>query len=46
MTSSDLPPLPACDALGPYLPGAPTPFGSGVDGLDIALAYLRADGGT
>ena len=45
VTSSDLPPLPACDALGPYLPGATmTPFGSGVDGLDIALAYLRADG--
>ncbi|HPV05880.1 MAG TPA: hypothetical protein PLD57_02345 [Aggregatilineales bacterium] len=45
VTSSDLPPLEACDALGPYLPGATmTPFGSGVDGLDIALAYLRADG--
>ncbi len=45
VTSSDLPPLPACDALGPYLPGATmTPFGSSVDGLDIALAYLRADG--
>ncbi|NLF75933.1 MAG: hypothetical protein GX573_09550, partial [Chloroflexi bacterium] len=45
VTSSDLPPLPACDALGPYLPGATmTPFGSGVDGLDIALAYLLADG--
>ncbi len=28
VTSSDLPPLPACDALGPYLPGATmTPFG-------------------
>ena len=45
VTSSDLPPLEACDALGPYLPGATmTPFGSGVDGLDIALAYLLADG--
>jgi hypothetical protein len=45
VTSSDLPPLEACDALGPYLPGATmTAFGSGVDGLDIALAYLLADG--
>ncbi|NLF75279.1 MAG: hypothetical protein GX573_06240 [Chloroflexi bacterium] len=43
--SDDQPPLQACDALGPYLPGATmTPFGSGVDGLDIALAYLLADG--
>jgi hypothetical protein len=43
VTSSDLPPLEACDALGPYLPGA-TGFSNDVDGLDIALAYLRADG--
>jgi hypothetical protein len=43
--SDDQPPLAACDALGPYLPGATlTPLGTGVDGLDIALAYLRADG--
>ncbi|MBI5957305.1 MAG: hypothetical protein HY866_01125 [Chloroflexi bacterium] len=45
VNSTDLPPLELCDALGPYLPGATmTPFGSGVDGLDVALAYLRADG--
>ena len=43
VSSNDLPPLEACDALGPYLPGAPG-FSSNVDGLDIALAYLRADG--
>ncbi|MCL4237638.1 MAG: hypothetical protein KJ047_05275 [Anaerolineae bacterium] len=43
VTSSDLPPLEACDALGPYLPGA-TGFSNDVDGLDIALAYLLADG--
>jgi hypothetical protein len=43
--SSDLPPLEACDALGPYLPDAnAVPFGQNVEGLDIALAYLRADG--
>lgn len=43
--SDDLPPLQACDALGPYLPGANiTRLGEGVDGLDIALAYLLADG--
>ena len=41
MTSSDLPPLEACDALGPYLPGA-TGFSNDVDGMDIALAYLLA----
>lgn len=41
--SDDLPPLAACDALGPYLPGAPM-FADHIDGLDIALAYLRADG--
>jgi hypothetical protein len=46
VSSDDLPPLEPCDALGPYLPGATqaVPFGQGVDGLDIALAYLRADG--
>lgn len=45
VTSDDLPPLEACDALGPYLPGAQmTAFGEGVDGLDIALSYLLADG--
>ena len=39
--TSDLGILPLCDNLGDYLPvrGAPT-----IDGLDIALAYLRADG--
>jgi len=45
VNSTDLPPLELCDALGPYLPGATmTPFGEGVDGLDVALAYLLADG--
>ena len=43
VSSSDLPPLEACDALGPYLPTA-TGFSNDVDGLDIALAYLLADG--
>ncbi len=43
--SDDEPPLEACDALGPYLPDASmNPLGQGIDGLDIALAYLRADG--
>ncbi len=45
VNSTDLPPLELCDALGPYLPGATmTAFGEGVDGLDVALAYLLADG--
>ncbi len=45
VNSTDLPPLEACDALGPYLPGAQmTAFGEGVDGMDVALAYLLADG--
>ncbi|MDM7993234.1 MAG: hypothetical protein QUS11_07970, partial [Candidatus Fermentibacter sp.] len=33
---------PLCDYLGVYLPGATAP--GDIDGLDIALAYLRADG--
>lgn len=45
VNSTDLPPLELCDALGPYLPGAQmTAFGEGVDGMDVALAYLLADG--
>ncbi len=43
VSSDDLPPLAACDALGPYLPNA-TGFSHDIDGLDIALAYLRTDG--
>jgi hypothetical protein len=43
VSSDDLPPLQACDALGPYLPNA-AGFSHDIDGLDIALAYLRADG--
>ncbi|RMG74252.1 MAG: hypothetical protein D6711_09230 [Chloroflexi bacterium] len=40
--STDLALGPLCDYLGPYLPGA---TGAGtIDGLDVALAYLRADG--
>jgi hypothetical protein len=40
--SSDLAIGIICDHLGPYLPGA---TGAGrTDGLDVALAYLRADG--
>jgi hypothetical protein len=45
VNSTDLPPLELCDALGPYLPDATmTAFGEGVDGMDVALAYLLADG--
>lgn len=33
---------PLCDYLGVYLPGATAP--GRIDGLDVALAYLRADG--
>ena len=41
VNSSDLGLLPLCNNLGDYLPsGADTR----IDGLDIALAYLRADG--
>lgn len=40
VTSSDPVLLPLCDNLGDYLPGG---MGA-VDGLDIALAYVRADG--
>lgn len=40
--SADLALGPLCDYLGAYLPN--TPLGGGtVDGLDVALAYLRAD---
>ena len=40
--STDLALGPLCDYLGVYLPGA---TGAGaIDGLDVALAYLRADG--
>ena len=44
--SSDLTLGPLCDYLGAYLPGAGgEPINQGaVDGLDVALAYLRADG--
>ncbi len=34
--------LPLCDNLGTYLPGVTTP--QSIDGLDVALSYLRADG--
>lgn len=34
--------LPLCDNLGTYLPGVSTP--QSIDGLDVALSYLRADG--
>jgi hypothetical protein len=40
--STDLALGPLCDYLGVYLPGA-TSAGA-IDGLDVALAYLRADG--
>ncbi len=40
--SPDLDIGPLCDNLGVYLPGATG--GSGIDGMDVALAYLRADG--
>ena len=33
-----------CDYLGPYLPGASYTTTHQVDGLDVALAYLHADG--
>ncbi|MDX2137329.1 MAG: hypothetical protein SF123_04485, partial [Chloroflexota bacterium] len=40
--SADLPIGAICDHLGVYLPGA---TGAGrIDGLDVALAYVRADG--
>lgn len=34
--------LPLCDNLGTYLPGVSKP--QSIDGLDVALSYLRADG--
>lgn len=34
--------LPLCDNLGTYLPGVST--AQSIDGLDVALSYLRADG--
>ncbi len=37
----DLPLLPLCDNLGTYMPGATV---TTIDGLDVALSYLRADG--
>ena len=40
--TTDLALGPVCDYLGVYLPGATG--ASGIDGLDVALAYLRADG--
>ncbi len=40
--TTDLGIAPLCDYLGVYLPGATG--ASGIDGLDVALAYLRADG--
>ncbi|MEL6526477.1 MAG: hypothetical protein AAFQ07_12295, partial [Chloroflexota bacterium] len=40
VTSTDLGLYPICDYLGPYLPSG----SGGIDGLDVALAYLRADG--
>lgn len=40
VTSSELGLGPLCDYLGVYLPSG----SGGVDGLDVALAYLRADG--
>ncbi|MCI0750114.1 MAG: hypothetical protein L0Y32_06190 [Nevskiales bacterium] len=40
--TTDLALGPLCDYLGVYLPGATGP--GGIDGLDVALAYLRADG--
>ncbi len=40
--TTDLGLLPLCDNLGTYLPGATGP--QGLDGLDVALSYLRADG--
>lgn len=40
--STDLALGPLCDYLGVYLPGATGP--DTIDGLDVALAYLRADG--
>ncbi len=41
VTTADLGLLPLCDNLGTYMPGATT---TTIDGLDIALSYLRADG--
>ncbi len=40
--TTDLGMLPPCDNLGVYLPGATG--AATIDGLDVALAYLRADG--
>lgn len=40
--TTDLGIAPLCDYLGVYLPGATG--ANGIDGLDVALAYLRADG--
>lgn len=40
VTSSDLPLLNLCDNLGSYLPD----WQRTIDGLDVTLAYLRADG--
>jgi hypothetical protein len=40
--TTDLGIAPLCDYLGVYLPGATG--SNGIDGLDVALAYLRADG--
>lgn len=41
VSSTDLGLIPLCDNLGTYMPDAAT---TTVDGLDVALAYLRADG--
>lgn len=40
VTSTELGLRPICDYLGVYLPSGD----GGIDGLDVALAYLRADG--
>jgi hypothetical protein len=40
--TTDLGIAPLCDYLGVYLPGATG--ANSIDGLDVALAYLRADG--
>jgi hypothetical protein len=44
VTSADLGMGTLCDHLGPYLPGAAFTSNPKIDGLDVALAYLRADG--
>jgi hypothetical protein len=41
VASTDLPMSPLCDNFGTFLPGAWLPT---LDGIDVALAYLRADG--